>query len=91
MSYADVWHPSWRATVNGKAVPVYRANIAYKAIPIEGGENIIEFRFGSSLFTVLSAIVSLNAAFWLFAVIALGAINGLEPAATDNAGRADAV
>jgi hypothetical protein len=65
LSYADVWHPSWRATVNGKRVPVYRANMAYKAVPIEGGENLVEFRFGSRLFSALAAFASLNAAAWL--------------------------
>ena len=71
LSYADVWHPSWRATVNGKPVPVYRANMAYKAIPIESGENVIEFRFGSRLFSALSAFASLNAAVWLAGLILL--------------------
>jgi hypothetical protein len=69
LSYADVWHPSWRATVNGKRVPVYRANMAYKAIPIEGGDNVIEFRFGSRLFSVLAALASLNAAAWLMGLL----------------------
>jgi hypothetical protein len=69
LSYADVWHPSWRATVNGKRVPVYRANMAYKAIPIEGGDNVIEFRFGSRLFSVLAALASLNAAAWLIGLL----------------------
>ncbi len=73
MYYADAWHPYWKARVNGKAVPVYRANMAYKAIPIERGENVIELQFGSRLFSVLAAIVSLNAAFWLAAVGVIGA------------------
>jgi uncharacterized membrane protein YfhO len=73
MYYADAWHPSWRARVNGRTVPVYRANMAYKAIPIEDGDNLIELQFGSRLFSVLSAIVSLNAAFWLAAVGVIGA------------------
>ena len=71
LSYADVWHPSWQATVNGKRVPVYRANMAYKAIPIEGGENLIEFRFGSRRFSALSALASLNAAGWLAGLMLL--------------------
>jgi hypothetical protein len=71
LSYADVWHPSWQATVNGKRVPVYRANMAYKAIPIEGGDNLIEFRFGSRLLSALSAFASLNAAGWLAGLILL--------------------
>jgi hypothetical protein len=70
LSYADVWHPSWTATVNGKAVPVYRGNMAYKAIPIEEGENLIEFQFGSRIFSVVAGIAAINAAFWLCAVAA---------------------
>ncbi len=73
MAYADAWHPSWRATVNGKPVPVYRANMAYKAIPIDAGENLIELRFGSRLFAMLTAIVSANAVLWLAGVVLLGA------------------
>jgi hypothetical protein len=65
MSYADVWHPSWRATVNGRPVPVYRANMAYKAVPIDAGENVIQFQFGSRLLSWLSGMLALNAAFWL--------------------------
>ena len=71
LSYADVWHPSWQATVNGKRVPVYRANMAYKAIAIDDGENLIEFRFGSRLFSALSALASLNAAGWLAGLVLL--------------------
>jgi hypothetical protein len=71
LSYADVWHPSWHATVNGKRVPVYRANMAYKAIAIDGGENLIEFRFGSRLFSALAVLASLNAAGWLAGLILL--------------------
>ena len=68
VSYADVWHPSWHATVNGRWVPLYRANMAYKAVPIDAGDNIVHFQFGSRLFSMLAAIFAANAAFWLCAV-----------------------
>ena len=71
MSYADAWHPSWTARVNGRDTPVYAGNLAYKAIPIQGGENLIEFRFGSRWFSALSALAALNASFWLAAVAVL--------------------
>ena len=67
MSYADVWHPFWQATVNGRRVPVYRAEMAYKAVPLDPGENVVRFRFGSPLFSALSAFVSADAGFWLCA------------------------
>jgi hypothetical protein len=71
MSYADAWHPSWKARVNGRDTPVYAGNLAYKAIPIQGGKNLIEFRFGSRWFSALSAVAALNAALWLAAVAVL--------------------
>ena len=69
MVYSDVWHPLWRATVNGKPVPIYRANLAYKAVPIESGANVIEFKFGSELFSLLAAWHAVNAAFWIGATV----------------------
>ena len=69
MAYSDVWHPLWRATVNGTAVPIYRANVAFKAVPIEAGANVIEFRFGSRLFSLLAAWHAMNAAFWIAATV----------------------
>ena len=65
MSYADVWHPSWLATVNGKDVPVHRANVAYKAVRLEPGENVVHFHFGSRWFSLLTLLFAINAAFWI--------------------------
>jgi hypothetical protein len=45
LSYADVWHARWTATVNGGPVAVRRANLAYKAVPLREGENVVTFRF----------------------------------------------
>jgi hypothetical protein len=67
MLYADMWHPQWRASVNGKSVAIYRANLAYKAVPLEPGRNVVEFRFSSSGFAVLAALLAANAAFWIAA------------------------
>ena len=69
MSYADVWHPSWQATVNGKPVPVHRANVAYKAIRLEPGANVAHFRFGSRWFAWVTLLFAINAAFWIGAVV----------------------
>ncbi len=71
MSYADVWHPSWRATINGQPVPVYQADLAYKAVRLAPGTNIVHFHFGSRIVSMLWAIVSLNAALWLGAVVTM--------------------
>ncbi len=67
MVYSDVWHPLWRASVNGKSATVSRANLSYKAVPIESGANTIEFRFGSRMFSLLATAHAVNAAFWIAA------------------------
>jgi hypothetical protein len=71
MFYSDVWHPWWRATVNGTPVPVHQANIAYKAVQIGAGENIVHFRFHSRSLSLLSLLGAVNAGIWLIAVGAM--------------------
>jgi len=43
--YADAFHPGWRATVNGKETPIAEAYLAFKAVPVEKGKNVVVFRF----------------------------------------------
>jgi hypothetical protein len=69
--YSDVWHPLWRATVNGKETPVYKANLAYKAVKLEPGLNKIHFYFKSRLISVIYFLFGLNALCWLVIIIYL--------------------
>jgi uncharacterized membrane protein YfhO len=39
---SEVWYPGWSVLVDGKKVPVYRADLAWMAIPISGGNHVIE-------------------------------------------------
>ncbi len=65
LSYSDAWDPSWTAEVNGKPVTVERANLACKAVPLEAGENVVEFRFRSPLRRLCFALVGLNSLLWM--------------------------
>ncbi len=67
--YSDVWHPLWRATVNGKVTPVYKANMAYKAVKLEPGLNKVHFYFKSRLISVIYFLFGLNALCWLIIII----------------------
>jgi len=69
--YSDVWHPFWRATVNGKEKPVYKANLAYKAVKLEKGANEVHFYFKSGLLSGLYFVFGLNALFWLIVIIGM--------------------
>lgn len=56
--YSDVWHPFWKATVNGKARDVVRANVGYKAVRLDPGKNEVHFFFDSKLLTCLQFFLS---------------------------------
>jgi hypothetical protein len=43
--YADSWNPGWKARVDGRAVPVRRANLGLKAVRLESGSHKVEFYF----------------------------------------------
>ena len=46
--YNDGYDKSWRASVNGRLVRIFRANYAFKGIWLPAGENVVVFRYGSA-------------------------------------------
>jgi hypothetical protein len=38
----DTYDPGWKATVDGRAAPVLRANGAFRAIPVHAGSHVVE-------------------------------------------------
>lgn len=48
--WADGYDKGWQAYVNKKEVPIYRANVNFKAISIPKGTSYINFTFNPSLF-----------------------------------------
>ena len=42
---SDIYHPHWRATVNGVETTIYVADYALRAVPLAAGTNLIEMRF----------------------------------------------
>jgi hypothetical protein len=44
---AEVWHPGWRATVDGVPCPVLRDGVALFAVSLEPGAHRVELRFTS--------------------------------------------
>ncbi len=55
---AKTYYPGWKATVNGIPQPVYRANYAFSAIPLQPGDNHIEFYYAPDSFKT-GTIISL--------------------------------
>lgn len=47
--YADSYDRHWKAKIDGKDVPILRANFHFKAVPIRAGKHTIEFSYEPSL------------------------------------------
>ena len=70
---ADLWYPDWVARVDGKQVPILRADYLLRAVAIPKGRHRVEFRFESVAMrrglqlslASLTAILAMFAAAWL--------------------------
>lgn len=47
---SDNYYPAWRATVDGKLVPVLRADYSLRAVPVPAGSHEVRFEYYSPLF-----------------------------------------
>ncbi len=41
----DVWHPWWRATLNGAPAPILKANVLFRAVQVPAGKHVLRFSF----------------------------------------------
>jgi hypothetical protein len=73
MLYLDRWSPEWEATVNGAPRGIAKANFSDKAVRLEEGRNVVEFRCRSPLRTAAFLLVGLNALLWLLWTFAAAA------------------
>jgi len=53
----DAYYPGWNAYVNGNKVDIYRANYAFRAIKLNPGQNIVEFKY-EPMSVSIGAIIS---------------------------------
>ena len=68
----DVYYPGWRATVDGRAAEIERANYAFRAIALEAGAHEVALSYrprsliagtivsGAALLAVLATLVVLG-------------------------------
>jgi hypothetical protein len=57
---ADTYYPGWEATVDGLPVPIYRANLAFRAVRIPPGAKIVHMVYRPGSFVAGTAISGLS-------------------------------
>jgi hypothetical protein len=56
----DVWHPWWRASIDGKAADILKANVVFRAVVVPPGKHTVRFSFHpfAGAFAELKGLVS---------------------------------
>ena len=52
----DTWFPGWHATVDGAPVPIARANVAFRAVPLAPGRHRVVFEYAPASFRIGASI-----------------------------------
>jgi hypothetical protein len=52
----DGYDPGWRAEIDGRAAPVLRANVAFRAVAVPAGRHIVDYRYRPTSIAVGAAI-----------------------------------
>ncbi len=53
---ADTYYPGWRASIDGRPVPIELANTTLRAVKLPAGDHVIEFRYEPDSVTIGAAI-----------------------------------
>ncbi|MFL5306680.1 MAG: YfhO family protein [Polyangia bacterium] len=56
--FSDSYYPGWRAEVDGRTAPIFRANLTQRAVVVPAGEHRVQFRFAPTT-VVVGACLSL--------------------------------
>lgn len=74
--YADGYHRGWHATVNDQRAPIAKAYLAFKAVRLSAGRNVVRLMFWDGLTSTLtyalalcSVVVDLLLLAWLLKLV----------------------
>jgi hypothetical protein len=67
---ADTWYPGWRAMVDGRPAEILLANHAFRAVPLDRGEHVVEMVYRPAS-VLVGGVVSLVAVMALVAGLLL--------------------
>jgi len=69
--WSDIWHPYWKATVNGDPVTIDRVDLAYKIIRLKEDTNHVHFYFHSTWIQGIQYFLSVNSLVWVLNIFFL--------------------
>jgi len=52
----DLFYPGWQAYVDGRPAPLYRADYAFRGVPVPAGDHVVEFEYRPLSFMLGAAI-----------------------------------
>jgi hypothetical protein len=58
---SDIFYPGWKATVNGRIVPIYQTNYLFRGVPVPGGLSKVELKYEPKTFQIGSGITLTSA------------------------------
>ena len=68
---SEVYYPAWKAYVDGKPVPLYRADQLLRAVPVPSGKHTVELRYESQSLRIGLAISLLTSLALVAVLVAL--------------------
>jgi uncharacterized membrane protein YfhO len=63
---SEIYHPAWKATVDGKSVPVYQVDIAFRGVEVPEGKHEVRLNYSmdgfrtGTLISLLGLLVTIG-------------------------------